>query len=335
MRYSLQTLLLAVAVVASATAAFGVVGFVAALIGLGLGAFVAVAKTKLEAAVIAAIVVILVLLLLPPLQPRGGHPRWTECLNNLKQIGLAIHNYHDVHGCLPPAYIPDQDGKPMHSWRVLLLPYLEESDLYEQYDFSEPWDGPNNSRLAPQMPDVYRCYGKRRGAASVTTDFVAVTGPWTVWPGTEPVKLDDVSDGTDSTILVVEIADSDINWMEPRDVSFEELLGDADPKTGSALLSTHKAGEYSNRVAFATVAFADGSSARLRADVDRTTLEALLTTGGGETVDGAHFDFVTQRARPQSRSPWPKRLSVLALVLSVALLVGRPWLKAKFHRQSS
>jgi hypothetical protein len=163
---------------------------------------------------------------------------------------------------------------------------------------------------------------------------VAVTGPRTIWPGTESPKLDDVSDGR-NTILLVEIAGSDINWMEPRDVSLEELLADVDPKTGSALLSTHEAGEYGNRVAFATVAFVDGSSARLRADVDRTTLEALLTASGGETVDEARFDFVTMRSRPQSRSPWPKRLAVLALFLSVALLVGRPWLKTRFHPRPS
>jgi hypothetical protein len=185
------------------------------------------------------------------------------------------------------------------------------------------------------MPDVYRCYGKPRAAASVTTDFVAVTGPRTVWPGTERVKSEDVSDGTDRTILVVEIADSDVNWMEPRDVSIEELLADVDPKTGSALLSPHEAGKHTNRLAFAPIAFADGSSARLRADVDRTTLEALLTASGGETVDEAHFDFVTQRARPQSRSPWPKRLAVLALFLSVALLVGRLWLKAVRRQRAS
>jgi hypothetical protein len=255
------------------------------------------------------------------------------CPNISKQLALAIHNYHDVHGCLPPAYIPDENGKPMHSWRVLILPYLEDSGLYEQYDFSEPWDGPNNSRLAGQMPYEYRCFAKRR--ASATTDFVAVTGPRTVWPGTESPKLDDVSDGTGNTILVVEIADSDINWMEPRDVSLEDLVADVDPKTGSALLSTHEAGKDRNRLAFAPVAFGDGSTARLRADCDRTTLEALFTSSGGEAVDEAHFDFVTLTARPQSRNPWPQRLAVLALVLSVALLVGRPWLKTRFRRWSS
>ena len=111
--------------------AFGLAGFVAALVGLGIGVCVAVAKTKLEALVITAFVGILVAILLPAFEPRGGHPRWTQCPNNSKQIALAIHNYHDVHGCLPPAYVPDQDGKPMHSWRVLILPYLEDSGLYE------------------------------------------------------------------------------------------------------------------------------------------------------------------------------------------------------------
>ena len=335
MRYSLQTLLLAVAVVASATAAFGVVGFVAALIGLGLAAFVAAAKTKLEAMLIATIVVVLVLLLLPAFETRGPHPPWVSCHNNLKQIALAIHNYHDVHGCLPPAYLPDQDGKPMHSWRVLILPYMEESDLYAQYDFSEPWDGPNNRRLAPQMPYVYRCCGKRFTATSVATDFVAVTGPWTVWSGTEPVRLDDIPDGTDYTLLVVEIADSNVNWMEPRDISFEELLADIDREKGSALLSPHERGPFMNRWPFAPVAFADGHCRYLDADVDPKMLEALLTADGGEVVEEARLDLFTGGRHRQGRSPWPRRLAVLALFLSIALLVGRPWLKAVRRRRAS
>lgn len=73
--------------------------------------------------------------------------RRVSCLNNLRHIELALHNYHNAHGCFPPAYIVDESGRPMHSWRVL-LPYLEQEALYDQYDFSEPWDGPNNRKLA-------------------------------------------------------------------------------------------------------------------------------------------------------------------------------------------
>ena len=89
----------------------------------------------------------MIALLLPAVQSAREAARRAQCSNNLKQIGLAFHNYHDSYGCLPPAYIPDGNGQPMHSWRVLILPFVEQSPLYDQYDFDEPWNGPNNSKL--------------------------------------------------------------------------------------------------------------------------------------------------------------------------------------------
>ena len=77
------------------------------------------------------------------------------CTNNLKHIGLALLNYNDIFGCFPPAYTTDANGKPMHSWRVLILPFIEQQTLYKRYRFDEPWDGPNNSLLAKEMPSVF------------------------------------------------------------------------------------------------------------------------------------------------------------------------------------
>src|SRR5262245_60656054 len=87
-------------------------------------------------------------LLLPAVQSPGGGGRRATCANNLRNISLALCQYHDIHGTFPPAYITDEDGRPMHSWRVLLLPYLDQHSVYRQYRFDEPWDGPNNSALA-------------------------------------------------------------------------------------------------------------------------------------------------------------------------------------------
>ncbi len=93
------------------------------------------------------------LIVLPAIQSSRGlvnsHPSCNYCLLN---IALALQNYHDDYGSFPPAYIPDKDGKPMHSWRVLLLPYLERRTLYEKYRFDEPWNGPNNRKLALEKP---------------------------------------------------------------------------------------------------------------------------------------------------------------------------------------
>src|SRR6476620_4852071 len=83
--------------------------------------------------------------------------RRMQCSNNLHNIAIALQNYHDDHGSFPPAYIAAADGKPMHSWRVLLLPYLDREDLYAKYRFDEPWDGPNNSQLHGQALKVFLC----------------------------------------------------------------------------------------------------------------------------------------------------------------------------------
>ena len=79
------------------------------------------------------------------------------CANNMKRIALALRNYHTAYGCFPPAYVADKNGRPMHSWRVLILPFLKEDPLYKQYKFSEPWDGPNNKKLIAVRVMFYTC----------------------------------------------------------------------------------------------------------------------------------------------------------------------------------
>ena len=79
------------------------------------------------------------------------------CFGKLSYIHIALLNYQSVHGAWPPAYVADEQGKPAHSWRVLILPFLEEHALYRAYHFDEPWDGPNNRRLLDRMPAAYAC----------------------------------------------------------------------------------------------------------------------------------------------------------------------------------
>src|SRR5438034_9067098 len=75
--------------------------------------------------------------------------------NDVKQIGLALHDFQQRHGRLPPAVVYDRDGRPLHSWRVLLLPYLEHEELYRRFLLTEPWDSPANRDLLPCIPKVY------------------------------------------------------------------------------------------------------------------------------------------------------------------------------------
>ena len=91
-------------------------------------------------------------------------------------IGFALQCYHQDHGSFPPAYITDKAGKPMHSWHILLLPYIGAKELYSRYKFDEPWNSTSNSRLARLMPEVYRCPSDP-DAGDAITNYVAVVGP--------------------------------------------------------------------------------------------------------------------------------------------------------------
>src|SRR4051812_1491405 len=102
----------------------------------------------------------------------------------------------------------------MHSWRVLLLPYLNEQELYNAYNFAEPWNGPNNAKLADKVGNLFRRPEAARDGSPMTS-FVAVVGPETDFPGARARTFDEITDGTSNTIMFVEIPDSDIHWMEP------------------------------------------------------------------------------------------------------------------------
>ncbi len=203
--------------------------------------------------------------------------RRTQCVNNLKLIILALQSYHDTYGSFPPAYVVHENGRPMHSWRVLILPFLEQDDLYDQYDFSEPWDEPNNSKLAARIPKVFQCPSNYNRGQSLMTSYVVVVGPETAWLGEKARTLGDMKDGTSNTILVVEVADSGIHWMEPRDFHVLQMSTTINSPAGQGISSKHPGG--------AQVGLADGSTSFVPEDWTPQTLKALLTIDGGETID--------------------------------------------------
>jgi hypothetical protein len=215
-------------------------------------------------------------LLVPTINfPRTPSHR-SYCSNNLQQIAIALHNYHDTYGSLPPAYIADESGRPMHSWRVLILPFLEEKALYDQYRFDEPWDGPNNRQLEAYMPRIFRCPSDPGAKPDSTlTSYLAVVGPGTAWPGEKSRTFRDIKDGTSQTLLVVESHNSGIHWMEPRDLHTGQMAREINPTHGQGICSCHPE--------CAGVAFVDTSVRFLEAkEVSHTALDALLTIAGDE-----------------------------------------------------
>jgi hypothetical protein len=185
---------------------------------------------------------------------------------------LAVVNYHDTHKHYPPAYVADERGRPMHSWRIALLPYLEQRDLHQQYDFAAPWDGPTNRDLAARMPRLFAFYGDYEPGLTIT-NFVGVVGPETVWPGAKKVTEKDISDGTSTTIVIVENAGAGIPWMAPCDLAFASMT-----------FKLNDPAEISSKYLDPAVALLDGSVQRLHADITPGTLRALLTIRGGEQL---------------------------------------------------
>jgi Protein of unknown function (DUF1559) len=228
--------------------------------------------------VVWCVVVVLGLFVIALLLPRVGSGPTSlraECRNHLKQLALAMQNYHEVYGCFPPAYIPDKNGRPMHSWRVLLLPFMEFRPLYEQYRFDEPWNGPHNRELAALPIQLFHCPAE--ASTRPDTNYFVVVGPKTVFPGADPVAIKDITDGAANTILLVEAADSGINWLEPRDLSYVEAVRGINPKPGWGISSHHKSGG-------ACVVFADGTSSFLPNDTPLEQLRRMLERNDGQPV---------------------------------------------------
>src|SRR5262245_32674018 len=215
-------------------------------------------------------------LLLPAVQSPGGGGRRASCANNLRNIALALWQYHDIHGTFPPAYIADEDGRPMHSWRVLLLPYLDQRSVYRQYRFDEPWDGPNNSALAFAVGRL-RCYECPSSNCNGESNYVAIVGSQTIWPGSKTTKMVDIKDGAANTIILVETHNSGIHWMEPRDLDIADIARGINPPLGMGISSGHVHG-------VANVAFADGMVKAIDNKASPKALRAALTIAGGEKV---------------------------------------------------
>ena len=163
----------------------------------------------------------------------------------------------------------------MHSWRVLILPFLERQDLYNAYNFAQPWDGPDNRKLADKIGTTYLRSGLESDQVR-TTSFVAVVGPETAWRGTEPVGYEDLPDGRNATLIVVEVPDGRFRWMEPRDLPFDTMSFRINDRSG------HGPG---SKLGGARVVSADATVRDLPDDFDPKTLRAMLTAGGGEAID--------------------------------------------------
>ncbi|RMF40049.1 MAG: DUF1559 domain-containing protein [Planctomycetota bacterium] len=211
----------------------------------------------------------------PSLQALQEQHDRTACLQNLRRIARALRAYEETHGSLPPPIVYDANGKPLYSWRVLILPFLGENALYAQFNRDEPWDSDDNASLLSRSPSVFTC-PDADDPMSGKTDYVLLTGKGTLFPPSGPLSIDDITDGAAATLLVVESRNIKTSWTEPGDVDVSRL----NRQIGS--VGPNSIGGYHDNGAAA--AFADGSPAWLPRDLDPILLDALITPQGGEQV---------------------------------------------------
>jgi RNA polymerase sigma factor (sigma-70 family) len=245
--------------------------------------------------------------------PARTAARRMKSMNNLKMIALAMHNFHDTNGHFPPPAIYSKDGKPLLSWRVAILPYIEQDNLYKQFKLDQPWDSPHNKALAEIVVKLYapvgtldeeqnKTYyqvfvgpgaafeqGKRKGTAASGSrprgGNNVPGGPTSDVAGTgSGIRLNEFTDGTSNTILVVE-AGTPVVWTKPEDLPF--VPDQALPKLGGLFNGDFNA------------AFADGSVHWLSKKADTDMLRAAITRNGGEIIDFDRLHATPTKARPK------------------------------------
>ena len=219
-----------------------------------------------------AAVVVIGLLLTPFFRDFLKGQRRSTDRDRLKWVMLAIHNYHDEYGSLPPAYVAGPDGRRWHSWRAMILPQLGQSDLARKYRWDEPWDGPNNRQLAKLRPEMFAS-ADAADESGQQANFLAVVGASTMWPEQYAIQFSDVHDGISNTVCLVNDISSKTNWLEPVDLAFDDR--------DSVLERPGSEGAFAG--------LGDGSIRFISSKIDGETWRKLLTAGSGAPFRGLDF----------------------------------------------
>jgi prepilin-type processing-associated H-X9-DG protein len=222
-----------------------------------------------------------IVLVLPLFRATNTEVRMPQCNANLREIGLAMRNYAGKYGCFPPAYTVDKHGRRMHSWRVLLLEFSD-PDLYAEYDFSRPWDAPENVAFATKLKKdgLYRLYRCQVDVEDPSwTSYVMLVGPMAFSDGPTGRKPEEITDGLENTAMIVEMSHSGISWTAPYDLNVAEMSFKINDPDHACPRSCHSGG--------VGVLFADGHHEFFRSGksaVDEAHLRAIVTINGGEDM---------------------------------------------------
>jgi hypothetical protein len=211
-------------------------------------------------------------LLKPAISQARGAAVQQQGRNNLKQIALAMHNFHDTFTRLPAA-IHDADKKPLLSWRVQILPFIDQAPLYNEFHQNEPWDSPHNKKLIERMPDIYRSPASKLDKKKFLTTYLGVAGKQGLFGDVEGISFRNVTDGLSNTIMVLDVADEQaVIWTKPDDFT---------PNPENPLKGLIRPGAETFEVVFG-----DGAARALSKMIAPETLKAIFTYNGGEVVGG-------------------------------------------------
>jgi hypothetical protein len=218
---------------------------------------------------------VLIALLLPAVQSAREAARRAQCVNNFKQIGLAMHNYHTANNAFPKPAITDKDGKPLLSWRVAILPYIEQAGLYNRFKLDEPWDSPHNRALIKEIPTTYICPSRPQGEPGLTT-YRAFVGPGAAFEPGRANGVENFPDCTSNTIMVVESKEG-VPWTKPDDLEFDPAAAPSLNGAGSM----HPGGF--------NALICDGSVRFFKVSISPQVFRALITRAGGEVIRADSF----------------------------------------------
>lgn len=337
-KYRVGDLLVATGIIASALAVFGNWGVV--LIAISFTGWIAILCANnrdachfyMACGTLLTVFTIWLLVVIPP--ARDSAVRMSSA-GHLKQIALAMHNYHDTYGMFPPAYLADEHGVPQHSWRVLLLPFLEEQSLYLKYNFGEPWDGPNYRQLLPLMPNSFRSPSAigDLGGSEYRTPYVVIADPGGAIQESKSLRWSDFTpQEAESTILAVESANNYPMWLEPSDLkSSDAIRSYAENYPGTS--GGHRIqGLFRDEPAGWYAAMVNGSVLWINWDTSQQTWHRLIKRSAGTAIPDS---TLAQKGAARRTIYWNRFLGLVCFAIAYSLALRAGWITTRVRLSKS
>lgn len=232
--------------------------------------------TLKELLVILVIITVMMALIIPAVLNAREAARDSVCFGKMAGLKHALDIFKRSKGHFPAAVFSEPDSESQHSWRMLILPYLGGGDVSDQYRFNEPWDSKHNSSLFDQdVASWFQCPSGVDLEQNELTNYVCVQGPHTTFPEGKGVEVNDITDGPENTVLIVEAHGLGIHWREPRDLDIETMSFAPNTWEEPCINSPHPTGPI--------IVFADSAYYRVSDTVTGSDIKAFLTIAAGDS----------------------------------------------------